>query len=356
MRSKTISCFCFLLLVVGVVLSFLETSVYAQMGRNSSGTGGKHTIQGSIFMPNGIRPETSINVKLESTSYSSLSVVADRNGGFSFSNLVPGSYTIVIDAGEKFETTREPVYVDDTSNPPVRTDPTSPVMITPESPRTIRVPIYLQLKRNAPVDNRILNAKLVGVPKDALKHYEIALQYIQGKKIEEAVSELKQAIAIFPQFSIALAQLGRQYLKLGKLDEAVSMLRSSIGIDPTNFDAKLDYGIALLNIKEIDGAEKQLKDATQINGNAVTPHYYLGLVFIQRQNLDEAQKELEIGKQLTGGKGYPQIHKLLSGVYWEKKQYKLAADELEKYLQLLPNSQDAETIRRVIKDLRSREK
>jgi tetratricopeptide (TPR) repeat protein len=356
MLSKAVRCFCFLLLVAGVTFIFLETSVYAQMGRNSSGTGGKHTIQGNIFMPSGIRIDASINVKLESTSYSSLSVVADRNGGFSFSNLVPGSYTIVIDAGENFETTREPVYIDDTSNPAARADPTSSVIRIPESPRTVRVPIYLQLKRNAPVDNRILNAKLAGVPKDALKHYEIALQYIQGKKIEAAVSELKQAIAIFPQFSIALAQLGRQYLKLGKLDEAASVLRSSIGIDATNFDAKLDYGIALLNKKEIQDAEKQLKDATLINTNAVTPHYYLGLVFIQKQNLDEAQKELELGKQLAGSKGYPQIHKLLSGIYWEKKQYKLAADELEKYLQLLPNSQDAETIRQVIKDLRSRQK
>ncbi len=71
--------------------------------------------------------------------------------------------------------------------------------------------------------------------------------------------------------------------------------------------------------------------------------------------MDEAQKELEHGEKLAGEKGYPQIHKMLSGIYWEKKQYKLAADELEKYLKILPAAKDAETVRQVIKDLRSRQ-
>ncbi|MDQ6788399.1 MAG: tetratricopeptide repeat protein [Acidobacteriota bacterium] len=361
-RRRSYRWFSFLLLFSSVVLSFSAVSVYAQMGRNTSGTGGRHTIQGSIFFPDDVRPsDGTITVKLESTSYSSLSVVTDRNGGFSFSNLTPGSYTVIIDAGENFEIAREPVYIDDTSNPPIRTDPNSPAMILPENPRTVRVPIYLQLKKNAPLNNKILNAKLAGVPKDALKHYEKGIELGQINKAEESVAELRQAVAIYPQFSVALAELGKQYLRLGKLDEAVNALRSSVNIDPKYFIAKLDYGIALLNKREIDNAETQLKDATEINPSAVTPHYYLGIVFVQKQNLEEAQNELELGAKLSDGKSYPQINKMLSRiyfelseVYWEKKQYKLAADELEKYLQLSPNAKDAEKIRQVIKDLRSR--
>lgn len=356
MSDKRVRRFSYLLPFAGIFLSvFLQATVYAQMGRNSSGTGGKDTIQGSIFMPSGVRSgEGQITVKLESTTYSSLSVIADRNGSFSFTDLTPGSYTIVIDAGEGFETTREYVYIDETSTPVSRTDPNAPSMVLPSNPRTIRVPIYLQLKKNATLNNKILNAKLAGVPKDALKHYEKGVELAHGNKAAESVAELRQAISFYPQFPIALAELGKQYLRLGNLNEAVVALRSSVALDATYFDAKLDYGIALLNKKEIDDAEKQLKDAVQINAAAVTPHYYLGLVFIQKRNLDEAQKELELGAKLSDGKGYPQIHWNLSGIYFEKKQYKSAADELEKYLQLAPNAKDAEKIRQVIKDLRSK--
>ena len=347
--------FSFLLLASIVSICAAASVVRAQLGRNSSGTGGKHTIQGNIFLPGGVRSSAAdINVKLESTANSSLSVVADRNGSFTFSSLLPGSYTIVIDAGANFETAREYVYIDDTSNAPMRSDPTAPAMILPEAPRTVRVPIYLQLKKNAPVSNKILNARLAEVPKDALKHYEKGVELGQLNKIEESIAELLQAVAIYPKFSVALTELGKQYLKLGRLEQALGVLSSSVAIDPTYFDAKLDYGIALLNKKETVNAEKQLKDAVQINANAVTPHYYLGLIFSQEQNLDEAQRELELGKKLSGGKGYPQIHKLLSGVYWEKKQYALAADELEAYLRLMPNAKDAEKVRLVIKDLRNK--
>jgi tetratricopeptide (TPR) repeat protein len=354
MCEKPARCFSFLL-ALGIVLCFSETSVYAQMGRNTSGTGGKHTIQGSIYLPGGTRTDNSITVKLESTTYSSLSVVADRSGSFSFTNLTPGSYTIVIDAGENFEITREYVYIDETAAPQGRSDPGAVRMRVTESPRIFRVPIYLQLKRNKSLSNKILNAKLAGVPKDALKYYEKGIELSRSNKTEEAIFELRQAVAAYPQFSIALAELGKIYLKLSRLDNAIDALRLSVSIDPKNFEAKLDYGIALLNKKEIDNAQKQLTDATEINSSAVTPHYYLGIIFVEKQNLDEAQKELELGEKLAGEKSYPQLHKMLSGIYWEKKQYKMAADELEKYLQLSPNVKDAEKIRQVIKDLRSRQ-
>ncbi len=149
MYEKPARCFSFLL-AIGIVLCFSETSVYPQMGRNTSGTGGKHTIQGNIYLPSGVRTGNSVDVKLESNAFSSLSVVADGNGTFSFTNLTPGSYTIIIDAGENFQTAREYVYIDDTSSPPVRSDPNFPVIRLPDNPRTIRVPIYLQLKKTRP--------------------------------------------------------------------------------------------------------------------------------------------------------------------------------------------------------------
>ena len=337
----------------GIILALIVvvSGIYAQ----NTGTGGNHSIQGRIFLPNGQSIDTLATVRLESTSFGTISVLTDRGGGFIFNSLAPGNYTVVVDLGENFEISRESVSIE----PDVQlSSPASPNDfggIRSSSTQIIKLPIYLQFKRNARQINKVINAKLADVPKDALKHYQKAIELSQQNKIEDSVAEHKNAISIYPQFSIALSELGKQYLKLGKLDDAITSLRASIKIEPNDFEAKLNYGIALLNKKEVKDAEKELIEAIAINSTAVTPHLYLGMAFIQNQNLDQAQTELELAKSLKGKNEFPLVHKYLGGVYWAKKQYKSAADELETYLQLLPNIADANKIREIIKDLRTKQ-
>src|SRR5438552_18920581 len=95
------SLFGVLLLIVSV------TSTAAQGGIDYTGTGGRHTIQGRIFYPSGRRSDvTNLKVVLESTNTGGLSVFADSNGSFAFRNLVGGTYTIVINAGDEYELER----------------------------------------------------------------------------------------------------------------------------------------------------------------------------------------------------------------------------------------------------------
>ena len=44
----------------------------------------------------------------------------------------------------------------------------------------------------------------------------------------------------------------------------------------------------------------------------------------------------------------------LGGLYWRKKDYARAVEQLEKYLLLTPNAPDAERVRATVKDLRDR--
>ncbi len=319
------------------------------------GTGGKHSIQGRIFLPTGQSPEIAVTVRLESTSYGTISILSDRGGSFIFNSLAPGNYTVVVEPGEAFEVAREYVSIEPDAqlSPPGNPDDIS--AIRSSSTKVVKLPVYLQFKRNAPQVNKVINAKLANVPKDALKSYEKAIKLSNQNKTEESITELKKSISIYPQFSIALSELGKQYIKLGKLDDAISFLRAAIEIDANDFEAKLHYGIALLNKKEMQAAEKELAEAIVINSNAVLPHYYLGVLFSQNQNFDGAQKELELAKKLKGENDIPLVHRYLGGVYWAKKQYKLAADELEKYLKLSPNVPDAGKLSITIKDLRNRQ-
>src|SRR6187200_3015845 len=68
-------------------------------GRASTGTGGIHSIQGYIFFPSGRRADGSIIVKLQPMHAGEITVLPDSSGGFTFSNLAPDNYTVVVNAG-----------------------------------------------------------------------------------------------------------------------------------------------------------------------------------------------------------------------------------------------------------------
>src|SRR5438045_2017338 len=82
-------------------LSLSSAAIHAQGGVDSTGTGGKHRVQGRIYFPSGRRSDViAVKVTLESTSSESLSLIADLNGNFTFNSIAPGSYTLTVDAGK----------------------------------------------------------------------------------------------------------------------------------------------------------------------------------------------------------------------------------------------------------------
>ncbi len=343
MRSIFFSCFLF---AVAILLS-LPNSAKCQSNVNSTGTGGIHTVQGRVYLPDGRTLNSSITVSLQSSSFPTLAVQTDQNGAFVFRSLAPGNYSVVVDLGDTYEVGREYVTID--------TDVQIVSSRNLVTPKLITVPLYLQLKHRKSLLNGVVNAKLADIPKDSVKHFEKALEMLQKNSNQEALNELLQAVAIYPAFTLAYVEMGKIYLKAAKLNESIAVFRSAIKLDKNNFEANLNCGIAFLEKNQLDSAENLLKTAAEQNKAAITPHYYLGMVYIQRKKLDDAQRELESAKQLAGETRFPPIHRYLGGIYLAKNQYKLAADELEVYLKLSPNIKDAEKIRQLIAESRNKQ-
>ncbi|HEX8494199.1 MAG TPA: tetratricopeptide repeat protein [Pyrinomonadaceae bacterium] len=327
----------------------------AQGGIDRSGTGGSHRIQGRIYFPSGRRSDaTAVKVTLDSTSSERITLIADLNGSFTFQSIAPGSYTITIDAGEEYEIARESLTIEGTS---IRARNMSAADIARANvPRLFNVMVSLRLKRGANGGTRpgVLNAALAAVPKPAVEHYEKALESIRAGDSKKAVEQLRAAISYYPEFTIALNELGVQYLHLGQPDRAIEAFRSALRIKPDEFMTRLNYGIALLEKGESTEAEAQLRQALRKNDNSWAAHMYLGVTLINLRRLDEAEKELQRSLAL-GGDHLSLPHYYLGGIYWARRDYKRAADELEKYLKLSPKAPDAERTRAAIKELRTKQ-
>ncbi len=323
-----------------ITLLVLPVLAWAQSGGkyDVTGTGGQHTIKGYVYLPVGTQEGMIIKVKIESTNSPGLSVVADPNGAFTFRNLEPGPYYLTVDAGEGFEVFKETINIDREIS---------------RSPRTVTVPVYLRLKPNSSPPSETVDATLASVPKAALERYNEARELALAGNSQAAIEQLKGAISLYAEFALAFNELGVQYLKLGQLSQALEALRPAVKLAPEAFSPRLNLGIALLNKKEFSQAEAELRRALKKRDSSPTAHLYLGMTLISLRNHDEAEKELQRAVSL-GGNEMSLAHYYLGGIYWGRREYKRAADELETYLRLAPQAPDAERVRNTIKELRSK--
>jgi tetratricopeptide (TPR) repeat protein len=337
------------LLLPIVFVCLLPLTNYGQGGSASTGTGGSHTIQGHIYFPSGRRVEGSIQVKLQSYSAGEISVMTDSSGSFTFASLSPGNYTVVVDAGADYEIAKEGVFIDTDVNTSALGIPTL------ATSRRYTVMITLQLKHggNDHAKGSIVNAALAAVPADARASYEEGLEQARAGDSLKAIDKLRTAISLYPNFPLALNELGVQYLKINLANKAVEPLRSATRLSPDAFAPTLNLGIALLETKQFSEAEARLRDAVKRNDSAPTAHMYLGVALTKLRNYVDAEKELRRAIDLAGTQ-LGLAHYYLGGIYWGRGEYGHAADELETYLRLTPNAQDAERIRGTIKDLRSK--
>ena len=343
MRSERVTAVFFVLVFFGVAASF---SAYSQSRINSTGTGGIHTIQGRIFLPGGSSLDSPVVVELQSSNFGTLSVQSDHSGGFAFRFLAPGNYSLVINVGENFEVAREYITID--------TEMQGRQLRTRPSPKTVTVPIHLQLKRNAVLKNQILNANLLSMPKAAVELYESAQKSIGSGDFDKAIAELRQAINAYNAFSLAWNDLGVLLEKKGDVKAAIEAFKSAVRYEPESFAANLNLGCALTENKEYLAAERHLLAALTKNTSSFRGHYYMGITQAKIGRLDVSEQAFLKAIEL-GGKQSRKAHYLLAGVYWALKQYKPAADHLEKYLSLEPDAKDAVKVRESIIELRKKQ-
>ena len=324
----------------------LATATYAQtLGANrgdTAGSNGGRSIQGRIFLPTGKLPESGIRITLETPYSGTRTTFANTDGAFNFNNLAAGPYQITIDAGKEYEISRESINI--------------------EGPAPVyEVPVYLHPKPEN-------NPAFLGIPKPAIDLYIKGADAAHKGDSKKAVENLRAAVELYPEFAIALSELGLQYMKLSEMEKAAATYEAVLKLKPSETIAHLNLGIALYNIsttlageKKLDEAgeklrqaEAHLRTALKLNSPGPSAHYYLGLTLIKLRQYAEAQTEMELAIS-NGGENLALAHKYLGGLYMSARRNKDAADQLEKYVQLDPKAKDAEQIRGTIKDLRSKQ-
>ena len=320
------------LIVSSVLVANAQAPGSSRNGGLPSGEGNV-MLQGRIYFPSGQTASgRTIRVSLESASAfgGGNTAVPDQDGVFRFQGLVPGNYTVVVDAGSEFEKARESVGIYQGTS------------------KVVQVSIQLQPR----VDSS--NPLFAGVPSNALNFYQKGTAAAKKGDAKAAAESFSAAVTAYPNFAIALNELGKQYMILKQWDKAGETYEALLKIKPNDAASHLDLGIVAFNKKKFEDAASHLRKALELNSPGPSAHYYLGLTLISVKKYPEALTEFEAAVA-NGGENLALAHKYLGGLYMSAGKNQQAADELEKFLKLDPKAVDADRIKGTIKDLRSKQ-
>jgi tetratricopeptide (TPR) repeat protein len=193
------------------------------------------------------------------------------------------------------------------------------------------------------------------VPESARKLFDKASDLIAKEKHDEAMTTLRSAIDAYPQYFDALELLGTEQVKYERYEQAVPFLTKAIEINPRAYQSSFALGVAQFKLKQVAPAIESFRRAVTLNEKSVNANLWLGITLRQTNKLDEAEIYLRRADVLAASK-LPEAHWQIALLLNQMKRYKEAADELEVFLKVQPDSRDAELIRKLIKKLRDQAK
>lgn len=206
---------------------------------------------------------------------------------------------------------------------------------------------HLQPRKGSLADTETGVVFAQAVPKDAEKVYEQAVKDFSKRKPEEAIAGLRNAVKIFPDYFLALQQLGIILTKKGEFSEAAPLLMKAVEVNPKSPTTLFYLGYSLHRLNYNKAAVTALTQAHNLAPASIEVLLSLGTAERMEGKYEDAEKHLLRAKKLTK-ESIPDIHWELAQLYGlNLKRYKEASDELEQYLKA--GKFDAEQVKKVKK-------
>jgi hypothetical protein len=146
------------------------------------------------------------------------------------------------------------------------------------------------------------------VPKAARTEYERGTSNLKSSKSDQAISALKKAVEIFPDYFDALELLGSEYVKSGQYEAAIPVLIHATEINKRAPKCLYALGVACLKLSRLPEAVEWLEKSLQIDANNPNAYMMLGLAYGSNGAFDKSEaafrKTLQLGGQAAAEAHY----------------------------------------------------
>ena len=327
--------------VVYLMCSVVIASAFGQAANSIGG----HVFRSDRTTLEGITVEL-----LDDFSRTLTRVRTDSTGRFIFSGLSSGRYQVrVLPLGTNYEEQEKEVEIQNFTRSDSRGN-----RIT-SGFDSAQVDFYLRpAKEDAQTLNEVVFAQ--EIPARSQQLYNEALTALKEKKSPEAFAKLKAAIEAYPDYFMAISVLGLEYVQARHYEAASILLRKAVEINPKSFKAWFGLASALKSLSLDAEALKAAQNALELSPSSVHAMLLTGTLLRQTENYTASETILTRIKKATKSP-MPEVHWQLALLYGNNlRRYGDAANELEQFLKYLPNDQNPEKIKLLIKNFREKSK
>lgn len=220
---------------------------------------------------------------------------------------------------------------------------------------TVQVEIRMRKRRTSQPTAAARVVFAQEIPDEARKHFQTAVSEIERNRPQEAIRELESAISIFPTYFSALEILGVEYMKAGMYEKARSTFKTTVSVNARSFNGWYGLSYASFATDAFAEAVAAGNKAAEVDKNAAEVFFVIGLSQRKLKKYEDSLVAFLKAKQLDKGKT-PDINWNLALLYAHNLQeWGKAADELETFLAATPNNPEAENIKKLIANFRSKQ-
>lgn len=304
-----------------------------------------NSISGIVFDQTDRQPIKQIDVELMNELYSTLKRTrTDGNGRYYFSGMSAGNFKVRVLA----YTTNYENQIQDAN---IVNFGASGGRVSSDN---VYLDFYLRLdprKINATNNGNSETIFVQDVPSEALKLYNKALDNLKDKK-DGGLDLLEQAVKLFPNYYNALNRLGTEYVYRKEYTKAIPILTKATTINQRSFSGFYALGVASYNAGFLKDSVEAMQTAVTLDAQSVNANLWYGRLLRMYKSYELSEKVLLKLKESLKSP-IADVHWQLALLYNSTKRYKNAAEELELFLKIQPDSRDAEQIKKLIVRLKN---
>ena len=169
----------------------------------------------------------------------------------------------------------------------------------------------------------------------AVERYTLGSWLREAGRNDEAIAELKKAVAVEPDYVEAYDNLGGAQLQVGQVGEAVDDFRRALKFNPGSAQIHSNLGNALMAGGERAEAIAEYGEAVRLDPSSFALQYNLGNALLKAGRVREAVQPLQDAVRLSPG--YPSVHSALGAALAQAGRLPEAEVEFREALRLNPN-------------------
>ena len=205
----------------------------------------------------------------------------------------------------------------------------------------------ITLTRTGTAEGPTVSVNTMAVPKEAREAFDKGRKAGSEKRFDEAVTQLKKAVTLYPQYAAAWSLLAEIHRLQNQFEPAKAEYAKALAVDPKFISPYFGLAaIAVIENKWTDAA--QLTDKLiQLNSVAYPMAYFFNAAAnLNLGKLDAAELSARTFQQVDRAHTRPDIALLLANILTGKHQYAEAAQLYRDYLAVRPDAPNVEALKK----------